>query len=984
MNEKTIKSLIKLIAIFNIIRESEQNQSDIRDLRKILNNYYGIQKVNELVSYYQSAFENYNQNIEDKLQHLIFNETLVLCKNLNDSRSLFDKIIIAKHLLDYSYKTKEENPFINTFINIIFETLNIPSDLSKDLYHFGLREFDQVDPRNLLTISDQLENENNGKQLFDEYINGAIYLLYLKRFKVFLVLSQSKSIIQINNTKLSPQQAEIFNTGSLLKIDRSSYFYGPLLKSFIGVDESSKIELKAESISYQHNKSEIALFPFTGQFSSGNMYGILGSSGSGKTTLINLLSGIYKSHSGNISINDIPINGKADMNHLLGFVPQQDLLLESLSVYQNLYFTAQLVHPALSENQIKRKCKNLMQNLGLHDIRHLKVGSKLDKVISGGQRKRLNIALELIREPKILFVDEPTTGLSSKDSEIVMQILKEHALNGNIVITVIHQPSSDIFKSFDQVIFLDESYPIFFGNPLTALPYLNHISNHELDDQNLNCDYCSHINVEGIFDVIYQQTVDKFGNYTGKRKISPIEWYQHFNKGYNNENLNKGSRDWDIPIQINSSKIRQFFIFFRRDYLSKVASSSYTIVNLTIAPILALILSYIMKSYKGGSYSFSDNDNLPSYFFIFIISALFLGLVLSAEEILKDRNILRREHFLKLNWGAYVLSKVQMLFLISLIQGIFFTTIGNYVLEIKDFWWESFIMYMTCAVFANISGLILSRIIKSEKVIYIIIPLLIIPQIVLSGLLLPYNKTHPLIKKHDQTPFIADLVASRWAFEGLITEQFAHNPYEQYYFDNECDLKTTLWYLDYWLDAQYQILKKDGDVAQVNLNILKFLEESNIKDENLEFLANTDIKQNTESALNLLEQHFKNENRRYQAKKEALTEAVLESVGNENVKALKKEYYNLQVKKLLTRIDDEQAYEIENGEIIRVLDPIFNNQTGSFFSSSYYTPYKKVFGYKLKTYWANIIFINLISVLMLWTLTYQLGRKLRSFMKRKI
>src|SRR5690606_30368262 len=109
-------------------------------------------------------------------------------------------------------------------------------------------------------------------------------------------------------------------------------------------------------------------------------------------------------------------------------------------------------------------------SLGLADKKDLKVGSPLNKVISGGQRKRLNIALELVREPSVLFLDEPTSGLSSKDSENIIDLLRELTLKGKLIFTVIHQPSSDIFKMFDKVAILDQGgYLVYFGNPVESV-----------------------------------------------------------------------------------------------------------------------------------------------------------------------------------------------------------------------------------------------------------------------------------------------------------------------------------------------------------------------------------------------------------------------------------------------------------------------------------------------------------------------------------
>ena len=124
------------------------------------------------------------------------------------------------------------------------------------------------------------------------------------------------------------------------------------------------------------------------------------------------------------------------MDGIIGYIPQDDLLIEELTVQQNLLFNAKLCLDGYSSTEINDAVDKLLSELDLFDARDLKVGSPLNKYISGGQRKRLNIALELIREPQLLFVDEPTSGLSSTDSENVIALLKDQTLKGKLVLSV--------------------------------------------------------------------------------------------------------------------------------------------------------------------------------------------------------------------------------------------------------------------------------------------------------------------------------------------------------------------------------------------------------------------------------------------------------------------------------------------------------------------------------------------------------------------
>ena len=161
----------------------------------------------------------------------------------------------------------------------------------------------------------------------------------------------------------------------------------------------------------------------------------------------------------------------------------------------------------------------MLVNLGLTEIRNLRVGSPLQKTISGGQRKRLNIGLELLREPTVLFVDEPTSGLSSRDSENIMDLLKELSLRGKMIFVVIHQPSSDIFKMFDTLIIMDSGgFQIYYGNPVEAVVYFRDMINAANKNQGA-CPECGNINPEQIFSIIETKVVNDQARLSRPRAI---------------------------------------------------------------------------------------------------------------------------------------------------------------------------------------------------------------------------------------------------------------------------------------------------------------------------------------------------------------------------------------------------------------------------------------------------------------------------------
>lgn len=261
---------------------------------------------------------------------------------------------------------------------------------------------------------------------------------------------------------------------------------------------------------------------------SGKLIGIMGGSGAGKSTLLNVLNSMETPSAGSVKINGKNIHTEnKEIKGVIGHVSQDDLLIEELTVYENLFYNAKLCFGNLSDDEISKNCLNLLSSIGLSETRNLKVGSPLEKTISGGQRKRLNISLELIRQPSVLFVDEPTSGLSSRFRKYNGS-LKELALKGKLIFVVIHQPSSDIYKMFDKLMILDVGgYPIYYGNPVEAVSYFKHLVNH-VNAEESECIHCGNVNPEQIFNIIESKVLDEYGNLTFNRKVNPSIWNKHY------------------------------------------------------------------------------------------------------------------------------------------------------------------------------------------------------------------------------------------------------------------------------------------------------------------------------------------------------------------------------------------------------------------------------------------------------------------------
>lgn len=214
----------------------------------------------------------------------------------------------------------------------------------------------------------------------------------------------------------------------------------------------------------------------SGYVSSGTCMAIMGSSGAGKSTLMSTLA--YRRPTGTIVHGDIAVNGTpmgAFMHKLSGFVYQDDIFVGTLTVREHLNFMIQLkLRQRFSREEINARIEQVLARAVLNkNCLNRKIGEDSDtkKVLSGGEKKRLSIATELISEPLILFCDEPTTGLDSYNAQHVMTTMKNLAKAGTIIICTIHQPSQAIFEQLDQVMFLADGKLSYTGSPKGSIEF---------------------------------------------------------------------------------------------------------------------------------------------------------------------------------------------------------------------------------------------------------------------------------------------------------------------------------------------------------------------------------------------------------------------------------------------------------------------------------------------------------------------------------
>lgn len=1011
MSEPVLKSIIQLMAISasvdGVISASE---------KRVITDFIHEQLSAEATDAFIQLFNEY---AEIALAGHI--QTINICKRINGELSQKQKIIVLFHLLELVNSDGNLHTDESSFVDEVAQAFNIDEHEYKIIKAFVVDDDAmKLGLSNILIISNQ-EFDSKVKHVYRPNFKSSVGILRIPSVEMYMLkYFAGETDTYLNGFLLKDRHIYTFSNGSSIRSDLiDPIYYSDVVSNFLQEQNLSRITFEASHVYYTFRGGKIGLRDINVIEESGKLIGIMGASGSGKSTLINVLNGNETPLGGKVLINGVDIHNneeKSKIRGVVGYVPQDDLLIEELTVYQNLYYAAKLCFGHYKDEKINELVLKTLASLGLLEVKNLKVGNSMQKTISGGQRKRLNIGLELLREPSVLFIDEPTSGLSSNDSENILDLLKELSLKGKLIFVVIHQPSSDIFKMFDKLIILDVGgYQIYYGNPIEAVTYFKDLENLINSSQGV-CPTCGNVNPEQIFNIIETKIVDEYGRYTDQRKVSPTQWHKSFKERIPVPKVTMSKEPPKSTLSL-PSRFRQFLIFSFRDLLAKLSNAQYMAIGLLEAPLLAVILAYIVRYYqvdhdKGqGIYLFSENMNIPAYIFMSIIVALFIGLTISAEEIFKDARILKRERFLHLSHSSYLASKIFILFTFSAYQTMTFVIIGSLILGIKGMTFTYWLVLFSIACNANMMGLNISRTFNSVITIYILIPLLLIPQLILGGIVVKFENVNPSLASENKVPLISELMVSRWSFEALAVSQFKDNPYEKdfYKYDKQmamADYKKV--YLIPKLESKISYClthikntednvrtKVQKDLIVLNHEIGKELKKvpgirldvyPELNYEGFDFKVGEATKTYLK---NLRKYYVRQYNLASKAKDKLVRQRTKTKKDQKAYLESMNKYHNKQVAELVKNTGASVRISEINGKLIQRIYPVFQDPDNVSnmldFRTHFLAPRKHFLGFYIDTLWFNIgviWFVTLILSLTLYFKTFKWVLAFLSFRKK--
>ena len=1005
MSEQLLKAILRLFAL--VAKEDEVADQERDQIRIFLEGHVSYASVDS----YLTMFDNFiGKNLAPKTGDINTEVSNVdaLCQQVNADLTQKQKIVIVLEILNIIQADGSISERENELVDTIGKNFKItPKELAAIKTFVLGQQGTQLDHSQILIIdSSPAQTFSASQHIARNHLNGFIAVLYVEQAEFYFIKYLGGSDVYLNGVPVKSGRITVLAVGSMLRWEKDEpVYYGDILNRFKKFGQFPRLSFEGKNISFKFKNGRLGLRSVSLSEESGNLIALMGGSGAGKSTLLHVLNGSEKPSEGQVLINGIDIHKNPEkIEGVIGFVPQDDLLIEDLTVYQNLYYAAKLCFTNLSESEINTLVLKVLEDLGLTETKDLKVGSPLQKTISGGQRKRLNIGLELLREPAVLFCDEPTSGLSSRDSENIIDLLKELSLKGKLVFAVIHQPSSDIFKMFDKLLILDTGgYQIYYGNPVDSIVYFKKSINLINSDEG-ECHDCGNVNPEQIFNIIETKVINEYGHFTNERKISPQQWNAIYSQKHRPFSVETSKEVPHSTLNI-PTRLKQAHLFSLRDVQAKVHNRQYMIINLLEAPVLAFILAFIVRYYNEndkflGEYVFSKNLNLPAYLFMSIIVALFMGLTVSAEEIIRDRKILKREAFLHLSRSSYIVSKISILFLLSAIQTFTFVLVGNLILKIEGMFLQHWFILFTTACFANLLGLNISSAFNSAVTIYILIPLLLIPQLILSGVVVKFDKLNPRIGNSATVPFVGDLMASRWAFEAAMVSQFKDNDFERqfYLYDKimaNSDYKKVYFIPEVETKLQYCLnhlkssdesikLKVAEDLSVIRRELSRELEQTR---QNLLAMDNLAVEKFDSATydgvsrfLESLKKFYVNRYNAADHKKEALIMSLTNTPEKTAIfNGFREAYHNEAITELVKNLTETHRIIEKEGRLIQKIYPIYKDPDPDHvidFDAQFYMPAKHFMSEDIDTFYFNTAVIWSMSIVLALALYFDVLRKI--------
>lgn len=566
-------------------------------------------------------------------------------------------------------------------------------------------------PTNDILLPDELNN--------DKIVSRNHAEIFFKDGQYWIKDLNSTNGTYVNDEKIAPLQPKPLEEKDTILIH---LHYFNLVEGYRDLRE--EVAIRAEGIGKTYTNGFVGLKPMSVEIPYKQMVALMGPSGCGKSTLLKALNGDNPATSGNVFIHGLALRENYQLlKRKIGYVPQDDTIHSDLTVEKTLYTAGKLRLPDDTTNEeIGSRITDVLASLNFKDaVRNKKVGE-----LSGGQRKRVCIAVELLSRPTILFLDEPTSPLDPETIEEFLLSLQKLRHNGTTIIMVTHKPED--LNYVDKVIFMaKEGYFVYYGDKANLI---------------------ERFKVKNIVQVY---------SVCGGEDFNHEDYYIKPTGNIIPRKAGSG-----VALDKQNSLFLQLYWLCRR-YLSIKINDRYNLYLLLAQPfIIAGLVSFIFHEVK------------VQVMMLIAISAIWFGVSNASKEIVGEFSVYKRERMFNLNIHTYILSKWAILSLIALLQVLIFLAIihirfGMGSNNVLGSYMQNAFYTFYIASSATLFGLFLSSYFNTTEKVLTVVPIALMPQIMLAGVV------EPIVNM--KINFFSYLTLGRWGTEGLIRLQ--HGPFKR-------------------------------------------------------------------------------------------------------------------------------------------------------------------------------------------------------------
>jgi hypothetical protein len=383
-----------------------------------------------------------------------------------------------------------------------------------------------------------------------------------------------------------------------------------------------------------------------------------------------------------------------------------------------------------------------------------------------------------------------------------------------------------------------------------------------------------------------------------------------------------------------------------------------------------------------------------------IIVALFVGLTVSAEEIYRDRKILEREKFLNISRSSYLFSKISFLFFMSAVQSLSFVLVANTLLEVRGMLFQQWLDLFSTACFGNVLGLNISAGMRTAVSIYILIPLLLVPMLLLGGAMIKFDDLHKSISRKIYVPVIGDAMVTRWSYEALMVEQFKGNKFAKPFFKYDMEISRTGWYNSFLIptlkvkvnecktagrNPDYEELVRNN-FRKINYHIRELSSETGILPGSwisaLNYSGFTDfICDQAKIYLDSLATAVRIKNRVFSERKDSLVKSITGRMGEAEFQELKEANYNESLANfVLNRLSTFRIFDSDK-KLIQKSDPVYMKPGSKYGRAHFYAPYKQIGNIRIDTLLFNVIAIWIMTIALFVTLYLNVLKRLIEYLE---